>query len=223
MSAPTSHSTTSHGHAPHVQHHFADGEQQADAAKLGMWVFLLTEILMFGGLFCAYAIYRTWKPEVFYNAHLVLDIGMGALNTVVLIVSSVTMALAIREIQHGRRGTTIAYLWATLALAGTFLVVKYFEYAHKIHEGQLPGSLYSFQGIEGTNPHQFFSIYFMMTGLHGSHVVAGMVMIGWLIYRTSKGAYNANYYTPIENTGLFWHLVDLVWIFLFPLLYLIPK
>lgn len=207
--------------APHVQHHFADSEQQADSAKLGMWVFLLTEVLMFGGLFCAYAIYRAWKPETFYNAHLQLDIGLGALNTVVLITSSVTMALAIRCMQLNQKQGTLINLWLTLGLAGTFLVVKYFEYAHKFHLGQLPGKYYTFTGVEGTNPHVFFSIYFAMTGLHGTHVIAGMVMITWMIIRTMKNEFSSEYYTPIEMTGLFWHLVDLVWIFLFPLLYLI--
>ncbi|MDZ4723794.1 MAG: cytochrome c oxidase subunit 3 family protein [candidate division Zixibacteria bacterium] len=208
-------------HASHVQHHFANSEQQADSAKLGMWVFLLTEVLMFGGLFCAYAIFRAWKPEMFSEAHKQLDVVLGATNTVVLIVSSVTMALAIRYMQLGKKRITLINLWLTLGLAGTFLVIKYFEYAHKFHLGQLPGKFYTFQGIEGTNPHIFFSIYFAMTGLHGIHVIAGMVMISWLIYKTSRNTFSSQYYTPIEMTGLFWHLVDLVWIFLFPLLYLI--
>lgn len=207
--------------APHVHPHFATSEQQAASAKLGMWVFLLTEVLMFGGLFCAYAIYRAWKPEMFVEAHKQLDVTLGAVNTVVLIISSVTMALAIRSMQLGRKLGTIINLWLTIGLASTFLVIKYFEYSHKFHLGQFPGKFYTFQGIEGTNPHIFFSIYFLMTGLHATHVLAGMGMIGWMIYRTSKDHFNSDYYTPIEMTGLFWHLVDLVWIFLFPLLYLI--
>ncbi len=204
-----------------LAHHFSDVGQQRESAKLGVWLFLLTEILLFGGLFCAYAIYRSWNPDMFHNAHKVLSVGMGATNTVVLILSSVTMALAIRGMQLGKRKQTIVNLAITLALAGVFLVIKYFEYEHKIHLGQLPGKWYTFQGIEGSNPHVFFSIYFMMTGLHGIHVIGGMSVIAWLIYKTSKNSYSSEYYTPIEMTGLYWHLVDLIWIFLFPLLYLI--
>jgi cytochrome c oxidase subunit 3 len=205
----------------HVQHHFVDSEQQAESSQLGMWIFLLTEILLFGGLFCFYAVYRAWYPEMFINAHRELNVALGALNTVVLITSSVTMALAIRSMQLGVKKATLNYLYATLALAGTFLVVKYFEYAHKFELGQLPGKFYTFQGIEGSNPHVFFSAYFLMTGLHGIHVIAGMAVIGWIIYRTSRDHFSAAYYTPIELTGLYWHLVDLIWIFLFPLFYLI--
>ena len=204
-----------------VQHHFVDAAQQQDSARLGMWIFLLTEILLFGGLFCFYAVYRAWYPEMFINAHKHLNVVLGTINTVVLITSSVTMALAIREMQLGRKLGTLAYLYSTLFLAGTFLVIKYFEYAHKFHLGQLPGKYYTYTGIEGTNPHVFFSAYFMMTGLHGVHVIAGMCAIGWMIYRTTRNHFSAAYYTPIEMAGLYWHLVDLVWIFLFPLLYLV--
>lgn len=208
-------------HPAFLAHHFSDAEQQRESAKLGMWIFLLTEILLFGGLFCAYAIYRSWYPEMFHNAHHELNLALGATNTVVLITSSVTMALAIRSMQLGRKNHTIWFLITTLVLAGTFLVIKYFEYAHKFHEGQLPGKFYHFQGIEGTNPHVFFSVYFLMTGLHGIHVIGGMSVIGWMLYRTKKNEFSPAYYTPIEMTGLYWHLVDLIWIFLFPLLYLI--
>ena len=210
-----------HGHPKHLQHHFADSAQQADSAKLGMWIFLLTEVLLFGGLFCAYAIFRAWYPDMFFDAHKQLDIMLGGINTVVLITSSVTMALGIRSMQLNNRRAALISLWATVALAGVFLIIKYFEYSHKFHLGQLPGEYYTFEGLTGSNPHIFFSVYFLMTGLHGIHVIAGMVAIGWMIYRTSRGHFSAEYYTPIEATGLYWHLVDLIWIFLFPLLYLI--
>jgi cytochrome c oxidase subunit III len=213
--------THTDSHATHLAHHFSDVDQQKDAAKLGMWIFLLTEILLFGGLFCAYAIYRAWNPDMFHNAHKVLSMPLGATNTIVLITSSVTMALAIRSMQLGSKKQTLWYLATTLVLAGTFLVIKYFEYAHKFHEGQLPGKYYTFTGIEGNNPHVFFSVYFMMTGLHGIHVIGGMSVIGWLLYKTKNNAFSADYYTPLELTGLYWHLVDLIWIFLFPLFYLI--
>ena len=204
-----------------LSHHFSDADQQRESAKLGMWIFLITEVLLFSGLFTFYAIYRSWYPEMFINAHLYLDVALGTINTIVLITSSVTVALAIRSMQHNNRKQTIILLAITLALAATFLVVKYFEYSHKFHLGQLPGKYYTFTGIEGSNPHVFFSVYFMLTGLHGIHVLAGMAAIGWILYRTTKNHFSAEYYTPIENAGLYWHLVDLIWIYLFPLLYLI--
>ena len=205
----------------YLQHHFADAEQQAESAKLGMWIFLLTEILLFGGLFAFYAIYRAWLPETFLEASKQLDMYMGAVNTIVLITSSLTMALSIRAMQLGKKKETIIHLVLTFLLAGAFLVVKYFEYSHKIHEGLLPGKFYTFEGIQALNPHIFFSIYFSMTGLHGFHVIVGMIVIGWMTVRVIKDEFSPEYYTPIEMTGLYWHLVDLIWIFLFPLLYLI--
>jgi cytochrome c oxidase subunit 3 len=208
-------------HPDYVQHHFASAEQQRDSSKLGMWIFLITEVLFFGGLFAAYAVYRAWNPEIFVEAHKALNWKLGGLNTLVLITSSLTVALAIRELQGGRARVAVRYLWATLLLAGAFMVVKYFEYAHKFHLGQLPGKYYTYTGIEGTNPHLFFSIYFTMTGLHGLHVLIGMGVILWMIVRTSKGHFGPHYYNPVEVTGLYWHLVDLVWIYLFPLLYLV--
>lgn len=208
-------------HPAYLAHHFSEVEQQQESAKLGMWIFLLTEVLLFGGLFCFYAIYRAWNPDMFYNAHRFLNVELGALNTVVLVSSSVTMALAIRSMQLNDRKKTIWFLIITLACAAVFLVVKYFEYSHKFHLGQLPGKYYTFTGVQGSNPHIFFSVYFTMTGLHGIHVLAGMVAISWVLYRTVKNNFSAQYYTPIEMTGLYWHLVDLIWIFLFPLLYLI--
>ena len=214
-------SDNAHSHPAHLAHHFADDEQQRESAKLGMWLFLLTEILLFGGLFCAYAVFRMWNPDMFHNAHQYLDVRLGALNTFVLISSSVTMALAIRSMQLGRRKASAGLLVATFLLAAGFLVVKYFEYSHKFHLGQLPGKYYTFTGIEGNNPHIFFSVYFAMTGLHGLHVVAGMVAIAWVLRRTLRGEFSGAYYTPMEMTGLYWHLVDLIWIFLFPLLYLL--
>ncbi|MDH3889759.1 MAG: cytochrome c oxidase subunit 3 family protein [candidate division Zixibacteria bacterium] len=205
----------------HLEHHFADVEQQRESAKLGMWIFLLTEVLLFGGLFVAYSIYRAWNPDIFHNAHVHLDVTLGALNTVVLIISSVTMALAIRSMQLDLKRATLINLGITLALALVFLIVKYFEYSHKIHLGQLPGKFYSFEGVAGSNPHIFFSIYFLMTGLHGIHILGGMATIGWIMWRTTRDHFSPEYYTPIEMTGLYWHLVDLIWIFLFPLFYLI--
>jgi cytochrome c oxidase subunit 3 len=208
-------------HPSYLHHHYGDVDQQREAAKLGMWIFLVTEVLFFGGLFCVYAIYRSWHPEMFINAHHALDWRMGGINTLVLIASSVTMAMAIRSFQVDKPKQGIGMMWATVLLACTFMVIKYFEYSHKFHVGQLPGKFYTYTGIEGTNPHIFFSIYFAMTGLHGIHVLIGIGVILWLMTKARKGSYHSGYYTPIEVTGLYWHLVDLIWIFLFPLFYLI--
>jgi len=205
----------------YLAHHFSDAGQQRESAKLGMWIFLVTEILLFSGLFVFYAVFRSWNPDMFTNAHRFLDVRLGALNTIVLISSSLTVALAIRSLQLNDQKNAGRLLLATILLAGIFLIVKYFEYSHKIHLGLLPGKYFTFQGIEGTNPHVFFSVYFVITGLHGLHVIAGMLVIGWVLLRTWQGEFSAEYYTPVENAGLYWHLVDLIWIFVFPLLYLV--
>jgi cytochrome c oxidase subunit III len=206
----------------HLQHHFVNAAQQRSAAKLGMWIFLATEILFFGGLFMAYGAIRYFYPGTFLAAHEYLSVPMGGLNTVVLISSSFTMALAVRAAQLGDRRQLMALLGATLALAFVFLGVKAFEYHHKIELGLLPGKFYRAQalGLAGL-PHIFFGIYFTMTGLHALHVVIGMGVIVWMLLRARRGDFSAGYYTPVENVGLYWHLVDLIWIFLFPLLYLV--
>jgi cytochrome c oxidase subunit III len=205
----------------HLAHHFATLEQQRDSAKLGLWIFLVTEVLLFGGLFVAYAVYRAWNPDMFHNAHKALDLTLGTINTIILISSSLTMALAIRNIQLDRKKVSLYFLLTTILLAVAFLVIKYFEYRHKFHLGQLPGKYYTYKGIEGTNPHTFFTIYFLMTGLHALHIIGGISVIGWIAHKMSKNHYSSEYYTPVELAGLYWHFVDLVWIYLFPLFYLI--
>jgi len=214
-------SGTDSQHPSYLAHHFSDAEQQKDSAKLGMWLFLLTEMLLFGGLFCSYAVFRAWNPEMFLNAHKFLDVQLGTINTFVLISSSLTMALAIRSIQLNKKNLSIAFLISTFVFATIFLVIKYFEYSHKFHLGQLPGKYYTFTGVEGTNPHIFFSIYFAMTGVHALHILIGMSVIAVILVNTLKNKYSSEHYTPVEMTGLYWHLVDLIWIYLFPLLYLI--
>jgi cytochrome c oxidase subunit 3 len=206
-----------------VAHHFATAEQEFSSAKFGLWVFLATEILMFGGLFVAYTVFRGMLPETFSAAHRELSVPLGTVNTLVLISSSLTMALSIRAAMVNARRQMMAFLWATLLLATTFLVVKLaFEWPHKFHEGMLPGRYYTFEGLAHVaSPHIFFSLYFMMTGLHGIHVLIGMGLIGFLLWKGGKGHFYAGYYTPVEMVGLYWHLVDLIWIFLFPLFYLI--
>ncbi len=212
------HSTS---HPTHVHHHFVDSDQQFDTAKLGMWVFLVNEILFFGGLFCAYIIYRAWYPELFQMAALELNTFWGAVNTVVLIGSSLTVAMAIRSAQKDQIKGLKINLLITIGLALVFMVIKGFEYAHKFELGIFPGEYYTYEGIDHPQAAIFFSIYYMLTGVHAVHVLIGIGLIYWIYLRAKKGEFSSEYYTPVEITGLYWHLVDLIWIFLFPLLYLI--
>ena len=207
-----------------LYHHFYDVNQQYETSKLGMWAFILTEVLTFGALFVAYTVYRAWNPDMFINANLLLDVNKGLLNTIVLIGSSLTMALAIWAIQLKKKKLSLVMLFITFICAAIFLGIKYLEYEHKFHLGQLPGEYYSYMGPEiahMNNPHIFFSIYFIMTGLHGLHVAIGMGLIAWLMVLTARDKLHSAYYTPMELVGIFWHLVDIIWIFLFPLFYLI--
>lgn len=308
-----------HGHHnaeyPFLAHHFETPAQQFDSAKLGMWLFLVTEVLFFGALFVAYAVLRARFPEVFKYASGYLDTTMGGINTIVLILSSLTMAFGVYFAQTGRKLALIVCLWLTMAGAAGFMVIKYFEYTHKFHVhlvwgegfykpvtddggleaailtdkapapvapalttvgagsvaqpaasgssvpafvvmpageataiappavgpvGMAPavvdehaaahaedpathghGELHLDDAAMPPNTHLFFAIYYAMTGLHGIHVLIGMGVIGWLILRASRGEFGPKYYTPVDLVGLYWHIVDLVWIFLFPLFYLI--
>jgi cytochrome c oxidase subunit 3 len=208
-------------HPAHLHHHFATSEQQFDAAKMGMWLFLITEVLLFSGMFVAYAVYRSWYPEVFAAASVLLDTKLGALNTVVLLTSSLTVALSIRAIQVDNKKWMTINLAITIALAFVFLIVKYFEYTHKFHEHIFPGANYAYPGLDMDIVPIFFSIYFVMTGIHGFHVVVGIGVLTWVLVKGLRGRFSSEYYTPVELSGLYWHLVDIIWIFLFPLLYLI--
>jgi cytochrome c oxidase subunit III len=224
--APVAEPTTAiHGPSKFRAHHFATAEQQYAASKLGMWLFLVTEVLFFGGLFVAYAVFRTLHPEVFVNSAELLDTRLGTFNTVVLLFSSLTMAWAFRCSQLGQQRGLVLCLSLTLAAAAVFLIVKGFEYSHKWHEGHLWASKFSGSDAAAVGVFDragtFFSIYFAMTGLHVIHILAGMVAIGWILKRSLRGDFGPNYFTPVDAVGLYWHLVDLIWIFLFPLLYLI--
>ena len=210
-----------HAHNPNLQHHFTTAEQQFDAAKIGMWLFLVTEILLFGGLFVGYGVMQSAHQAAFQAAHHHLDRTMGAANTIVLLFSSFTMVLGVWAAQTNRRKLLIWCLILTLACAAVFLGVKYFEYSHKFHEGLLPGKYYHHQGDAVPGQFLFFSFYFMMTGLHGIHILGGMGAITWLLVRAIRGDFSSSYYTPVDLVGLYWHLVDLIWIYLFPLMYLI--
>lgn len=204
-----------------VPHHFRSAEEAFESSKLGVWLFLVTEILLFGGLFVTYIIYRALYPDLFHEASHELNRALGAINTVVLICSSFTMAMAVNKTQLGDANRANQYLLVTLFCAMLFMIIKYIEYSHKFHEGLLPGVHFTFEGINHPKAPIFFSLYFMMTGLHGFHVLAGMGLILWCLIRSNKGHFNGDYYTPVEMTGIYWHLVDLIWIYLFPLLYLI--
>ncbi|MFO0693582.1 MAG: cytochrome c oxidase subunit 3 family protein [Polyangiales bacterium] len=231
------HGDEHHGPA-YLAHHFDTPVQQFDAAKIGMWTFLAQEILFFSGLFVAYGIFRTWYPEAFSVGSHLLNWKMGALNTFVLLISSFTAAQAVRYSQLGDRGKTGAMLLVTIACAGIFMVVKYFEYTHKFHVGLLPGKYFApnAEGMEeivaavgnahhsGGIPYHlrsFFGIYFVMTGLHGLHVLIGIGIIFWVWLRNQRGEFSSEFFTPVDLVALYWHLVDLIWIYLFPFLYLI--
>jgi cytochrome c oxidase subunit 3 len=223
------HADDGHGHhgPKWLAHHFDTPAQQFDTAKLGMWAFLVQELLFFSGLFVAYGIYRSWYPEMFRLASHQLNKEMGATNTIVLLFSSFTAAMAVRSSQLGRKSATTKYLVTTILCACVFLVVKYFEYSHKFEAGLLPGRFFHPHAdhIHGAvlpqNTGTFFSIYFMMTGVHGVHVAVGIGVLIWIVLRNQRGDFSKEYFTPVDIVALYWHLVDLVWIYLFPLLYLI--
>jgi cytochrome c oxidase subunit 3 len=212
-----------HAHHPAQQHHFETLQQQAEASTLGMWIFLVTEVMFFGGLFTAYMIYRLWYPEAWAEGSLELDIQLGGFNTVVLIGSSLTMAMAVRAAQTGRRTATIVQLIATMALGLVFLIVKFFEYKHKYDLNHIPGPNFVFEGPHADQVQIFISLYFAMTGLHALHMVIGFGIMSVILWMAWKNRFSPEWYTPVELTGLYWHFVDIVWIFLFPLLYLVDR
>ena len=251
----------SHTAEEHVAHHFDSAEQQKQAASLGMWVFLAQEIMFFGGLVLGYTYYRYKFPDAFMAGSFGLDIGLGAFNTVVLIFSSLTMALAIHAARAGQGNKGIlTWLAATMLLGSTFLGVKVIEYKAKIDHHLVPGKHFHFephgkfvaaeaflsQGsfkplddhtsvstsekhhgevipVDAGHAQLFYGFYFVMTGMHALHMIIGLGIMTWLVVLTLKGRFSPAYYNPLEITGLYWHFVDIVWIFLFPLLYLIGR
>jgi cytochrome c oxidase subunit III len=208
---------------PAVPHQFEDRAQQAEVSILGMWVFLVTEILFFGGLFLTYSVYRYWYPAAFAAASHEMIVWAGTLNTVVLITSSLTMALAVHAAHAGERRTLIVFLIATMALGCVFLGVKAFEYRAEFLEHHLPGSGFQFESAFARQAQIFFSLYFLMTGLHALHMIIGLGVMAVMLWWSWRGVITAQYSSPIEISGLYWHFVDIVWIFLFPLLYLVGR
>lgn len=293
--AVAGHDAHGHGHDPNLAHHWDNMDQQIEAGKFGMWLFLATEVLLFAGLFCAYAVYRSNHPEVFLNGEKYLSKMWGGINTIILLLSSFTVALAVRAASMGDRSKTVLFLALTVVGALGFLGVKTVEYSDKFAHGTLWGAKYhphtehaagehaaahgaatpalapevdpgytprnpweenrtladggkslipappmvqNLPTIDGrvtpeaaaegtaherqqTYDHIFFGIYFVMTGLHGLHVIIGMIAIIWVMIRAHRGDFTKRYYLPVDLVGLYWHLVDLIWIYLFPLLYLI--
>lgn len=267
MNPPKHESGGDEGSSPFLAHHFESLQQQYDSAKLGMWIFLVTEVLFFGGLFCAYGVYRANHPAVFADGQHFLDTRLGALNTAILIFSSLTMALAVRSAQLDQKLSLTGWLAITLFCGLAFLGVKFVEYhgkwEHQLVPGQARLTYWFGSGPERGTSHQdsitpgkefrpdevhiqekladagypslgerelayrvnnirsFVGIYFMLTGLHALHVIIGIGIIAWLLIRAIRGHIESRNFTPVDLVGLYWHLVDLIWIFLFPLLYLI--
>lgn len=218
-----------------LQHHFETPVQQFESAKLGMWLFLAQEVLFFSGLFVAYGVFRVNYPEAFEAGSAQLDRIIGGFNTCVLLISSFTAAMAVRSAQLDQKKWTSINLVITIVCACAFLVIKYFEYQAKFDHGLLPGEHFHphlehiHSWIDGVDhvtampakTHIFFGIYFVLTGLHGIHVAIGIGVLAWILIRNQRGEFNKHYWTPVDIAALYWHLVDLVWIYLFPLLYLI--
>jgi cytochrome c oxidase subunit III len=212
-----------HGHPAALAHQFDDLAQQRDAATLGMWVFLVTEVLFFGGLFMVYSVYRIMYPAAFAAASHELDVVLGSINTVVLITSSLTMALGVRAAQTGQRRLLLLLLIATMVLGATFLGIKSVEYYHKFVEHHVPGPGFVFEAEHARHAQIFFSLYFLMTGLHAVHMIIGLGIMAVMLWWSWRGTITTECYSPIEISGLYWHFVDIVWIFLFPLLYLLGR
>jgi cytochrome c oxidase subunit III len=209
-------------HNPDLQHHFATMEQQTEAAVMGMWVFLITEIMFFGGMFAGYMIYRFMYYQAWLEGSQHMDFWWGTINTVVLLCSSLTMAAAVRATQLGLRKSTATLLGITILFGLAFLGIKGVEYyGHIVTDHQFPGPGFRFEGANPKQVEMFFSFYFAMTGFHALHMVIGVGLVAFIAYQAWKGRYGAHYYTPVENVGLYWHFVDIVWIYLYPLFYLI--
>jgi len=216
-----------HAHAPHhpwLQHHFDNMEQQAEASTLGMWVFLVTEIMFFGGLFMAYLVYRHQSPTGFQEASHHLNVYWGTANTAILIISSLTMALAVRAAQTSQPARTqVIWLLSTIFFGLCFLGIKAIEYTDKFRDHIVPGPYFQWEGLYPKPAEQFYSLYFAMTGLHALHMIIGIGIMSVIAFMASRKTFDSEYYTPVEVAGLYWHFVDIVWIYLFPLLYLIGR
>ena len=235
--AVTHHDVHAVTHHPRLQHHFDTMAQQKEAVTLGMWVFLITEIMFFGGMFCAYMIYRMWHYDGFVAASRELDLLLGGINTVVLIGSSLTVALGVHAAQVGKKAQLVNYLVLTGILGLVFLVIKYFEYSskfelHEAHHAAAMVRLFPGAGwfeVTGelapiaTQMRMFMVLYFALTGMHAVHMIVGIGILAVILWMAMKGEFTQRWHAPVEIFGLYWHFVDIVWIFLFPLLYLVNR
>ena len=210
-------------HSSPVAHQFDDSTQQYEASTLGMWAFLITEIMFFGGLFAGFFVYILGHAQAFAEGSRHLDLALGSVNTIVLLGSSLTMALAVRSAQQGNRNGQMVFLLLTIVLGCAFLVIKGLEYGHKFEQHLVPGAKFAMEGPHAQSAQLFFSFYFAMTGVHALHMVIGVGLLAWLLVNAWRGKYSAAYFTPVEVSGLYWHFVDVVWIFLFPTLYLVAR
>ena len=206
-----------------LAHHFDDYDQQRESATLGMWLFLAQEVMFFGGLFLAYTVYRWKYPDWFALGSNQLDVPLGLANTIVLIGSSLTMVLAVRAAQLGRARQIVGWVGATMALGTVFLVVKGFEYHHKWVHHLIPGAGFHIEGTTDPAAQTFFVLYFCMTGLHALHMIVGLGLLAFLVPKALRGEFSAENHNWVEGVGLYWHFVDVIWIFLFPLLYLLGR
>jgi cytochrome c oxidase subunit 3 len=209
--------------SPAHAHQFETAEQQYETSTLGMWAFLVTEIMFFGGLFAGFVVYVSVYAQGFALGSKHLDLTLGTTNTLVLLGSSLTMALAVRSAQLGRRNRLLLFLACTLVLGLVFLGIKSVEYSHKFHEHLVPGPGFHVDSPLANNVQLFFSFYFAMTGMHALHMVVGAGLLTWLMVGAARNRFSTEYFTPVEVTGLYWHFVDIVWIFLFPTLYLVAR
>jgi cytochrome c oxidase subunit III len=206
-----------------LAHQFDDVDQQREASTLGMWIFLATEVLFFGGMLLAYSVYRSMYFSAFGEASRQLDIVLGSLNTAVLLCSSLTMAMAVHEAESGSGKWLVRFLGLTMLLGTVFLAIKFYEYYEKYKEGLIPGAHFTWHSNDPGHASLFFIAYFILTGIHALHMIIGIGMMGILARLARKGRFTPAYYTPIELGGLYWHFVDIVWVFLFPLLYLVHR
>jgi cytochrome c oxidase subunit 3 len=247
----------SHAHDPNLQHHFEDLEQQHEASTLGMWTFLATEVMFFGGVISAYLVYRFTSPDVWGLASRQLNVALATINTIVLLTSSLAMAMAVHCGETGDRKGQVRYLIATMVLGSLFLVFKGYEYYEEYEKGLIPGRNFNTALLKipsaseaaglsaqeraesaltarevsqltvtlpqfaGGRAQMFFIFYFTMTGLHAVHMVIGLVMLGYILRLARQGRFTPAYFNPLEVAGLYWHFIDIVWVFLYPLLYLV--
>src|SRR5215471_16968933 len=222
MSSSDGHASTHAPRHPHLADHFDTIEKQDYAARLGMWLFLGTEVLLFAGLFLGYTVYRHFYHDTWHHCSRALSLALGTTNTIILISSSLTVALAYWAVKVGKRNLALTLIAFTILCAFAFLCIKYMEYSHKFEVGELPGKWFHAEELmQYPAANMYFTIYFLATGLHAFHVIVGMSVLIWVAKGIWKGRYTPDYYVPVELGALYWHLVDLVWIFLFPLLYLI--